>query len=146
LVYKAVERGIVLVAATGNDRLSSVQFPAALPPVIAVNAIDERDRPYESGNFGRRVDVAAPGVAIFTLAAPQGFGPITGTSPAAAAVSGVVALLLELQPRLTPEEVRTLLKETARPIASGGEERLGAGAVDACRAAAKLTGDALRCR
>jgi subtilisin family serine protease len=146
LVYKAAASGIVLVAATGNDRLNSVQFPAALPPVVAVNAIDARDRPYESGNYGSRVDVAAPGVEIFTLGAQEGFGPTTGTSPAAAAVSGVVALLLELRPSLTPEEVRTLLKETARPLESGGGERLGAGAVDACRAASKLTGEALRCR
>jgi subtilisin family serine protease len=147
VAYKAVDSGIVLVAATGNEGLSSVQFPAALPPVIAVNAIDANDRSYESGNYGSRVDVVAPGVDIFTLAAPSGFGPTTGTSPAAAEVSGVVALLLELKPGLTPEEVRTLLKETARPLESAGRrERLGAGAVDACRAASKLTGNALRCR
>ena len=112
--------------------------------MVARFAIDARDRPYESGNYSSRVDVAAPGVEIFTLAG-QGFGPTTGTSPAAAAVSGVVALLLELRPGLTPEEVRTLLKETARPLGAG-EGRLGAGAVDACRAASKLTGGSLHCR
>ena len=144
LVYKAVESGIVLVAATGNDGLSTVQFPAGLPSVIAVNAVDGRDRPYDRGNYGSRVDVAAPGVEIFTLVAPQGFGPTTGTSPAAAEVSGVVALLLELHPRLSPAEARTLLRDTARPL--GPAERFGAGVVDACRAAAKLTANAALCR
>ena len=147
VVFKAIESGLVLVAATGNGGLATVQFPAALPPVIAVNAIDAQGRPYESGNYGARVDVVAPGVEIFTLAGAVGFGPTTGTSPAAAEVSGVVALLLELKPEMSPAEVKTLLRDTARSSSSSGRaERFGAGAVDACRAVARLTGDASLCR
>jgi hypothetical protein len=147
LVYRAAEGGIVLVAATGNDGLATVRYPAAYPPVLAVTAIDRQDRLYEKANRGARVDLAAPGVDVFTLAAPQWFGPTTGTSPAAAQVSGVVALLLQLRPDFSPAQVRQLLEETARDLGPPGrDEQFGSGAVDACRAVSKLTGDPTLCR
>jgi subtilisin family serine protease len=147
LVYRASEGGIVLVAATGNDGLATVKYPAALEPVLAVTAIDREERLYEKANRGARVDLAAPGVDVFTLASPQLFGPTTGTSPAAAQVSGVVALLLQLRPDFSPAQVRQLLEETARDLGPPGrDEQFGSGAVDVCRAVSKLTSDPTPCR
>ncbi|MDQ2980394.1 MAG: S8 family serine peptidase [Acidobacteriota bacterium] len=147
LVYRASEGGTVLVAATGNDGLATVKYPAAYEPVLAVTAIDRQDHLYEKANRGARVDLAAPGVDVFSLASPQLFGPTTGTSPAAAQVSGVVALLLQLRPDFSPAQVRQLLEETARDLGPPGrDEQFGSGAVDACRAVSKLTGDPTPCR
>ncbi len=145
LVYRSVEGGAVLVAATGNDG-AAVKFPAGYEPVIAVTAIDREDRLYARANRGPRVDIAAPGVDIFTLAA-QSFGPTTGTSPAAAHVSGAAALLLQVRPELTPAEVRRLLMETARDLGPPGrDDEFGSGALNVCRAISQLTGDAALCR
>lgn len=82
-----------------------------------------------------------------TLVSPQTVGSCTGTSPAAAQVSGVVALLLLVRPELQPAEVRQLLEETARDLGPPGrDDQFGWGAVDVCRALSKLTGDAEFCR
>jgi hypothetical protein len=147
VAYRAVEGGIALVAATGNEGLvGTVRFPAALEPVIAVTAIDREDHLYQGANQGSRVDLAAPGVDILSLAAPQPLGTTTGTSPATAHVSGVVALLLQVHPELSPAEMRRLLEETARDLGPPGrDDQFGWGAVDVCRALAKLTGDSAPC-
>jgi len=148
LVYRAVEGGMVVVAATGNDGLEgTVRFPAALEPVIAVTAIDREDQLYHRANRGTRVDLAAPGVDIFSLASPQPFGATTGTSPATANVSGVAALVLQIRPDLSPADLRRLLEETARDLGPPGrDDQFGWGAVDVCRALSKLTEDAGFCR
>jgi len=147
LVERAVDGGIVVVGATGNDGRETVLYPAALEKVIAVTAIDKSEHLYEKANRGARVDVAAPGVNVVTLTPLGSVAPCTGTSPAAAEVSGVVALLLQVKPKLTPEEVRRLLEETARDLGPPGrDDQFGWGAVDACRALAKLTGDTEFCR
>jgi subtilisin family serine protease len=147
LVERAVDGGIVVVGATGNNGLGVVLFPAALAKVIAVTAIDREDRLFEKANRGSRVDLAAPGVDVFTLVSPQTVGSCTGTSPAAAQVSGVVALLLQVRPELSPAEVRQLLEETARDLGPPGrDDQFGWGAVDVCRALSKLTADPGFCR
>ena len=147
LAYRAIDAGMLLVAATGNDGLvGTVKYPAALDPVLAVTAIDREDRLYAKANQGARVDVAAPGVGIFTLA-PLDVEQTTGTSPAAAHVSGAAALLIQLRPELSPAAVRRLLQETARDLGSPGrDDQFGNGAIDLCRAVAKLTGDDTVCR
>ncbi|HYK41545.1 MAG TPA: S8 family serine peptidase [Thermoanaerobaculia bacterium] len=147
LVYRAGDAGMLLVAATGNDGLvGTVKYPAALDPVLAVTAIDSEDRLYAKANQGSRVDVAAPGVGIFTLA-PYDVEKTTGTSPAAAHVSGAAALLIQLRPEISPPAVRRLLQETARDLGPPGrDDQFGSGAIDLCRAIAKLTGDDSVCR
>ncbi|HEY6146423.1 MAG TPA: S8 family serine peptidase, partial [Thermoanaerobaculia bacterium] len=115
-------------------------------PVLAVTAIDRDDRLYARANQGARVDLAAPGVGIFTLA-PSDVEKTTGTSPAAAHVSGAAALLLQLRPDLAPAPLRRLLEETARDLgAPGRDDQFGHGAIDLCRAIAKLTGGESPCR
>jgi serine protease len=60
-VERAVSRGIVLVAAAGNDNKGSIDFPAALSGVIAVGAVDERKERAPYSNFGKELSVVAPG-------------------------------------------------------------------------------------
>jgi hypothetical protein len=85
-------------------------------------------------------------VRILTLA-PFDVEQTTGTSPAAAHVSGAAALLLQMRPGLSPAELRRLLQETARDLGPPGrDDQFGHGAHDLCRAIAKLTGDESVCR
>ena len=139
-LQKAYSRGIVLVAAAGNAGPNSPPlYPAAYPGVIAVTATDNRDQLFPDANRGNYIAVAAPGVDVFVPAPEGAYQLTTGTSVAAAEVSGVVALLIERNPALTPAAVRKILMETAKRLGPKSRDRdFGAGLVnafDAVRAA-----------
>ena len=112
---KAHDQGVVLIAAAGNaGSRSPPLYPAADPHVIAVTATDENDRPFAQANQGPQIAVAAPGVNILELAPSDAYQVTTGTSVAAAHVSGVAALLMERDPALDPDGVLEILTLTAR--------------------------------
>jgi subtilisin family serine protease len=132
----AYRRGIVLVAAVGNAGPKSPPlYPGDDPNVIAVTATDEADRLFPASNRGRHIAVAAPGVDIELLAPGESYQFASGTSLAAAHVSGIVALLLERKPGLSPGAVRHILRSTARELGPQGlDDQFGAGLADALRA------------
>src|SRR5205823_6078042 len=114
-------KGIVLSAAAGNAGPKSPPlYPAADPNVIAVTATDADDKLFPAANRGRHIAVAAPGVDLLLPALDSAYQVISGTSFAAAEVSGVVALLLERNPGLDPETVRRTLMTTARDLGPKG--------------------------
>jgi subtilisin family serine protease len=130
----------VLIAAAGNAGAKSAPlYPAADANVIAVSATDAEDRLFEQSNRGRHITVAAPGVDIIAPA-PRGAYQITsGTSIAAAYISGLAALLLERNPSLTPNQVRGILQATARDLGKRGRDpEYGAGLANAYRALQSL--------
>jgi len=131
---QVLERGVVLVAAAGNQAQPAENYePASCPGVIAVGATDARG--YRSGysNHGPRVDLYAPGGSlarddnqdgspdgILSLGVGPGGGftytYAQGTSFAAPHVSGAVSLLLAQNPQLSPAAVRERLRRTAREL------------------------------
>jgi len=128
--------GVVLVAASGNfGPKSPPQYPAADPNVIAVSATDAGDQLFRAANRGSHIAVAAPGVDILLPAPNADYQLISGTSFAAAHVSGIAALLLERKPDLTPEAMRNILISTAKDLGRRGrDDEFGAGLVDAYQA------------
>jgi hypothetical protein len=136
MLTAAYEKDIVLIAAAGNDGpYAAPAYPAADPDVIAVTATDADDKPFKMANRGKYVAVAAPGVEIVALAPDASYEITSGTSVAAAHVSGVTALLLQRDPSLKPADVRAILTATAKPLrTSGHDPEFGAGIVDALRA------------
>jgi hypothetical protein len=136
LLAAARAKGVVLIAAAGNAGPKSPPlFPAADPNVIAVSATDAGDRLFAASNRGRHIAIAAPGVDIL-LPAPGGSYQVTsGTSFAAAHVSGVAALILERQPQLSPDSVKRILLSAARDLGPRGrDDQFGAGLADAFNA------------
>jgi len=127
------EKGIVLVAAAGNAGAKSPPlYPAADPLVIAVTATDAQDRLFAVANRGRHIALAAPGVDLLVAIPDGGYEISSGTSYAAAEVSGIAALLLQRQPGLSPEQVRGVLMRTAKDLgAKGRDPEFGAGLTDA---------------
>ena len=110
-------------------------YPAAYREVIAVTATDEKDRLYGKANRGDYICIAAPGVDIIAPALKGGYDLSSGTSMAAAHVSGVVALLLERDGKLDWSGAREILSSSARkPDASNAAEAFGAGILDAASA------------
>jgi hypothetical protein len=136
----AAKKGVVLVAAAGNAGPKSPPlFPAADPNVIAVTATDPDDKLFVQSNRGRHIAVAAPGVEIVAPAPAGTYQFTTGTSVAAAQVSGIVALLLDAKPGLTPQAVRKALLSTARDLGpKGRDDQFGAGLADAYGAVQSL--------
>ncbi|MGH7192850.1 MAG: S8 family serine peptidase, partial [Candidatus Saccharimonadales bacterium] len=114
-------KNVVLVAAAGNAGLKSPPlYPAADRDVIAVTATDADDRLFKMANRGDYIVVAAPGVEVLALAPGQAFRVTTGTSVAAAHVSGIAALLLQRDPSLKPADIRRILMTTAKPLVISG--------------------------
>jgi len=131
----ALERNCVLVVAAGNDGAETAYFPAALPGVIAVGAVDRRRRPARFSTRGGHVAVSAPGVGVRGATLRGGYRQHTGTSFAAPQVAGACALLLARAARhstpVTPAQVRDLLVRSAAPFAAGPSTGgFGAGVLD----------------
>lgn len=129
-------KGLIAVAAAGNGGAGAAPlYPGADPNVIAVTATDADDRIFPRANRGGYIALAAPGVDVLS-AEPQGrYAFSSGTSIAAAHVSGLVALLLEKRPDLDLAGVRRLLTESAVDLGSRGRDPVyGAGRIDAAAA------------
>jgi len=132
-IKNAHDRGIVLIAAAGNAGPKSPPlYPGADPNVIAVTATDVDDKIFSGANRGAYIAVAAPGVDILVPAPDASYQLTTGTSVASAEVSGVAALLLERNPKLTPDDVRTILTTSARKL--GASTDFGSGLVNPSKA------------
>jgi hypothetical protein len=138
-------KGILLVAAAGNAGPKSPPlYPAANPNVIAVSATDAQDRLFAASNRGSHIAISAPGVDIFLPAPDQKYQMTSGTSFSAAYISSLAALVLERNPALRPEEVRTILTKTARDLGTPGRDDLfGAGEADAYAAVTAATAPAM---
>lgn len=131
----AVARGPLLVAAAGNGgnrsgRRDTLSAPARFRAVIAVGAIGRRGARAPFSSTGPGLTLTAPGVDI-PCATPGGFGSQSGTSLAAAYVTGVAALLLEAK-RVPSRRLRAVLRRSARP--KGARHLYGFGLLDAKRA------------
>lgn len=129
-VLYAYSRGVTVVSAVGNYG-SQVFYPAAYPQVIAVAAVDQNAQPAAFSNAGPEVDVAAPGVDIYTTAMGGGYDLANGTSFAAPFVAGQAALIIGLQGgTLPPDQVAAIITGTALDIAAPGrDDQTGAGLV-----------------
>ena len=115
-------RNIVLVAAAGNNGPKApFGYPAAYAGVTAVTATDEQDRLMQQANRGPYVYLSAPGVDMI---APVGGGSdlVTGTSFAAAIVSGAVANLIRSNPERSADWIEKALAETATDLGSAGRD------------------------
>jgi len=128
----AKERGVIAVAAAGNGGSRSAPlYPGADPSVIAVTATDADDKVFIDANRGSYIAIAAPGVDVLTAEPAGRYAFTSGTSIAAAHVSGLIALLVEKQPELDADSARRILGETAADLGSKGRDpTYGAGRID----------------
>ena len=127
-------RGIVLVAASGNDAATQgIRPPACISGVLSVGAVYHTNLPSGSllgctdtpaevdrvtcfSNSAAQLDLLAPGYRVRSPAKNGGTSNASGTSFAAPHVAGAVALLRQIDPQLTPDAIEELLESTGRPI------------------------------
>lgn len=146
-VDRATRAGALVVAAAGNsgERGSPREYPGAYRHVLAVGAVDASDQPLPISTRGPQVGIAAPGQDVLSTSPPgvasaSGYAARTGTSMAAAMVSGVAARVWSARPTLRASQVTTLLALSARDVTSPGvDEATGAGVVDLSAALARPT-------
>ncbi|NNU98324.1 S8 family peptidase [Geobacillus sp. DSP4a] len=113
---------VVLVAASGNDSTSQPSFPAAYPEVISVGAVDP-DLSYALySNYGEYIDVVAPGTNIASTFAGHQYAALSGTSMAAPHVAALAALIRSVNPRLSNDEVRSIILESADDLGERGKD------------------------
>ncbi|WP_354640731.1 S8 family serine peptidase [Kitasatospora camelliae] len=103
----AVSKDVVIVASTGNDGVPLVEFPAAIPGVVAVGAIDKTGAVWDKSNRGPETTVVAPGVDVYvaTAKSTSSYGTAQGTSASTAYVSAIAALVRSKYPNLSAGQV-----------------------------------------
>lgn len=122
IVTRADAAGIGLVAAAGNGGPGAAPaFPAAWPEVIAVTAIDAARQPYRQAARGAHVDMAAPGVDLWTAASVEGGRLRSGTSYAAPFVSAALALGMA-QGGLSAADARRRMFDCATDLGEPGRD------------------------
>lgn len=145
ILKNAERKGILLVAAAGNEKANSDNrpfFPAGygLSNILSVAAIDKTSALLPSSNYGKKsVDVAAPGLQILSTLPGGKFGTMTGTSQATAYVSGTAAQILITQKRgtpLTPRELKRKIVQTVARTTALREKTKSGGRVELTRALA----------
>ena len=139
-VNAAYDKGVVLVAAAGNES-GPVSYPAAFDNVIAVSATDVNNNIAGFSNFGSQIDVAAPGVSIYSTYKGSAYATLSGTSMASPHVAGVAALVLTAgkgdtngDGKVSPAEVKARIEGTAVKPAGGDTLKYGYGIVNAFNA------------
>jgi type VII secretion-associated serine protease mycosin len=143
----AVDKGVVVVAASGNEarERNPVNYPAAYSNVISVGATGSNNRVASFSTYNQAVDLVAPGVSILgarsgtnTMCRPYNgtaYCASSGTSFSAPYVAAAAALVLSVNPKLSPAQVQAVLEETATDLGEEGKDvYYGAGLLDVAKA------------
>jgi len=142
-VEEAVKSGLTVVVAGGNEghMPGTISTPGIAPDAITVGGVDDRSMPYKRiarfSSYGptrydqiMKPDVVAPGYEIYSTSNTNNYVDRTGTSMSTPIVSGLAAMLYQLKPDLTPEEVKEIIKETATPFPNEPEYAQGKGEIN----------------
>lgn len=141
------KRGAILVVAAGNDgQDTSKVAPANCGGSIVVGATDQNGKRSDFSNYGKIVDVSAPGSNIMstvdlgtTVSTGAGYTEYDGTSMAAPQVAGVIALMKSVDPSLNAERAKQILKQSSKPLTCD-VNACGSGIVNAASALAMVQG------
>lgn len=151
----AYYHNINIVCAAGNNNSSSISYPASSQYTIAVGASGHNNHRCSFSNYGNGLDLVAPGKDIYSTSLSNSYVYKDGTSFSTAMVSGVIALMLSVNPNLTPSEVKNILHSTSAQIEgysfnNGWNQQVGYGLLNAHAAVKQafqidITGPSIMC-
>ena len=133
----AYANNALVVAAAGNDNVSSTFYPAAYDHVISVASSTFGDSKSSFSNYGTWIDITAPGSAIWSTVPGNTYAIKQGTSMASPLVAGLAGLMLSMNPGLLPDDIEACLLSTADNIDAANPSyigELGAGRINAFEA------------
>jgi hypothetical protein len=134
----AFSKGVLLIAATGNNQGNIVAFPARFANCYGVGATTNTDAIASFSNYGAECDVSAPGQDVYSTYLGNGYTTMSGTSMATPHTSGLASLIWSYDPGLTGSEVFEIIMTTADDKGpSGWDQRFGWGRINANRAILK---------
>jgi subtilisin family serine protease len=138
VIRKAYENDILFVAAAGNSSVNNDRtphYPSSYPNVISVAALDRNDQLASFSNFGvKSVMIGAPGVDILSTWLGNEYEEKSGTSMATPVVSGVAALILSKNPRMSVEDLSKRLMDSTDPIIALKGKTVSGGRINAAKA------------
>ena len=128
----AISKGCVCVVAAGNEQdVTDNYSPANNEKAITVAAVDSLDNHCTFSNYGKSVDVSAPGFKIISTMPKNKYASLSGTSMATPFVSAAAAMFISEDSSLTPDDVEKKLKEAAIDLGYKGYDYVyGAGRID----------------
>ena len=115
-INAAYNQGTTIICATGNSNSSSIDFPASHHYTIAVGATNQSNLKADFSNYGNGIDLVAPGVDIISTSLNNSYATASGTSFSTPQVAGAAALMISVNPDLTPYQIRTILRNTCTKI------------------------------
>ena len=121
---QAYDKGILLVAAAGNQGSTNFFYPASYPEVISVTGVDENENHFGRSNRNSQSEIAAPAVGVNSTINNNRYGLKTGTSMASPHVAGAAAMIWSHFPRCTNREISDALKFSAKDLGRDGKDPL----------------------
>ncbi|MBN2728854.1 MAG: S8 family serine peptidase, partial [Bacteroidales bacterium] len=134
IINYAYGLGCILVAAAGNDDITTSHYPSSYNNVISVASTSTNDSKSSFSNYGSDIDVSAPGSFIYSTLPNNTYGYMSGTSMASPMVAGLCGLMLSLNPGLTQSDIQTCLENSCDDIDAQNPSyinQLGAGRINA---------------
>lgn len=127
----ADSKGVILIAAVGNSNSSTIYYPAGYENVIGVGSVTAEKERSELSQYNTSVTVVAPGEMVKSTYNNGGFAYMSGTSQAAPMISGIAAVALSVDKKLTSAKLRKLIEETSQDLGKKGyDEDFGYGLAD----------------
>lgn len=115
-IQMAWDNNMVLVCSSGNGGNGSVGYPSSNTNIMSIGATDSSDMKASFSQFGPNLEISAPGVGIPTTTLGSGYSAPSGTSFSSPIISGVISLMLAVNPGLTNAEIRQILHDTAEKV------------------------------
>jgi len=131
-LLEAYNHGILELAAAGNAG-GAVEYPAKLSFVMAISASTSIDAIASYSNYGPEIENIAPGSSIYSTYKNGSYRTLSGTSMACPMAAGVAVLILQKYPGYTPDQVKTVMHNSAEDIGLSSDQQ-GYGLVDAEKA------------
>ncbi len=137
----AYDKNVTVIAASGNEYMDGFRYPANSKYTISVGAITYNGKRAEFSNYGKDLDLVAPGEFIASLIPSGEVFCDSGTSMATPMVSAAVGLLYSVDPNMTPDKAREILHKTSKDLGKEGfDEEYGYGCLDVTKAVGMAIG------
>ena len=134
-INAANNAGVLFIASAGNASTSAPSYPAAMAGVVSVAATNPNDQLADFSNYGPSIDLAAPGVDIYSCGLGETYTFASGTSMACPHVAGLAALIKAHNFNLTKDQITSVLQNSADDLGTPGRDDIyGYGRINALRA------------